>query len=57
MNEIDLNIWFYDLPACQQMDIIGFHFATYEKFHEIVNNWWDELDYENKLLIYEMENL
>ena len=57
MNEIDLDIWFYDLPACQQMDIIGFHFATYEKFHEIVNNWWDELDYENKLLIYEMENL
>jgi hypothetical protein len=64
MKEIELDNWFFNLPACQQMDITGIRFnentatdATYEKFDDAVTDWWDELDYEGKMLIYEMENL
>ena len=62
MKEIDLDNWFFSLPACQQMDITGIFFnedtaidATVEEFDNAVADWWDELDYEDKRRIYESE--
>ena len=63
MNEIDLDNWFFSLPACQQMDITGIFFnedtaidETYDAFDLAVADWWDDQDYETKLAIYEKEN-
>ena len=62
MKEIDLDNWFFCLPARQQMDITGIYFnentatdETYEEFDDAVADWWDELFYEEKLYIYERE--
>ena len=58
MKEIDLDIWFYDLPACWQEEITGInlsHYGDYEFFDNAVSEWWDCLDYNEKLAIYEKE--
>ena len=71
MKEIDLDIWFYDLPACWQEEITGIklsHYGVtdendgtyeadpyYEFFDNAVSEWWDCLDYNEKLAIYEKE--
>lgn len=66
MREIDLDLWFYDLPACWQEEITGIrltdYFATddpkdpcYEFFDNAVSYWWDCLDYDEKLAIYKNE--
>lgn len=72
MKEIDLDIWFYDLPACWQEEITGIqrsHYDVdtdaespdddicYEFFDNAVAGWWNDLDYETKLSIYEKEEL
>lgn len=73
MKEIDLDIWFFDLPACWQEKITGItreHYgityendgtpeadACYERFDNTVADWWDSQDYETKLEIYEHESL
>ena len=62
MKEIELDDWFFSLPVCWQMDItaicINEDFATdadYEEFDNAVAEWWDDLDYEDKLAIYKNE--
>lgn len=66
MKEIELDIWFYDLPAFWQEEITGIkltdYFATddpkdpdYEYFDNAVADWWDSHDYAEKLTIYERE--
>lgn len=66
MKEIELDIWFYDLPAAWQEEITGINLTDYsatddpkdpdyEYFDNAVANWWDELDYADKLAIYERE--
>ena len=62
MKEIDIDNWFFCLPACTQMDITGIYFnedtaidETYDAFDNAVADWWDELDYDDKLAIYERE--
>ena len=64
MKEIDLDNWFFDLPACAQMDITAIYMnedvatdADYERFDNAVADWWDGQDYETKLSIYESEEL
>jgi hypothetical protein len=64
MEELDLDNWFFCLPACQQMDITGISFnedtatdKTYEEFDTAVADWWDELDCEDKRYIYWREEL
>ena len=64
MKEIDLDIWFFDLPACWQMVITAIYMdedtatdADYERFDNTVADWWDSQDYETKLEIYEHESL
>ena len=62
MKEIELDDWFFSLPAFWQMDITGIHYdlenaidETYEAFDNEVAEWWDGLMYEEKLYIYERE--
>ena len=62
MNAIELDDWFFNLPACWQMDITGIYInedlatdATYEKFDNAVADWWDDHSYEEKLYIYKTE--
>ena len=62
MKEIDLDNWFFCLPACHQMDITGIYInedtatdETYDVFDDAVADWWDGLDYEDKQTIYERE--
>ena len=71
MKEIDLDIWFYNLPARHQEEITGIslsHYGVtdeidgtytadpcYEYFDNAVADWWNELLYEEKLFIYERE--
>ena len=73
MKEIELDIWFYDLPACWQEEITGItreHYgltdendgtpegdACYEFFDNAVADWWNDQDYETKLKIYKGEEL
>ena len=68
MKEIDLDIWFYDLPAAWQEEITGIKLTDYsatddpkdpdyEYFDNAVADWWDELFYEEKWYIYEREQL
>lgn len=71
MEEIYLDLWFYDLPACWQEEITGItreHYNVgsdaespdddicYEFFDNAVAGWWDEQDYDTKLTIYTREN-
>lgn len=66
MKEIELDIWFYDLPAAWQEEITGINLTDYsatddpkdpdyEYFNNAVSYWWDCLDYAEKLAIYEIE--
>ena len=62
MKEIDIDNWFFCLPACTQMDITGIYFnedtavdETYDAFDNAVTDWWDNHDYAEKLAIYERE--
>ena len=66
MKEIELDIWFYDLPAAWQEEITGIKLTDYsatddpkdpdyEYFDNAVADWWDELLYEEKRYIYERE--
>lgn len=62
MKEIELDDWFFNLPACWQMDITAIYMnedvasdADYERFDNAVTEWWDDLSYEEKLYIYKNE--
>lgn len=72
MEEIYLDIWFYDLPSDWQEDISHIKKSDYgitddiegteecDQYYEYYDNavsyWWDSLSYETKLAIYEKEN-
>lgn len=62
MKEIELDSWFFSLPACAQMDITGIYMdedtattSDYIRFDLAVADWWDKLFYEEKWYIYERE--
>ena len=63
MTELELDDWFFNLPASWQMEIVPncvidemtASDLDYEKFDEEVANWWDVLPYEEKLAIYKNE--
>ena len=62
MKKVELDDWFFSLPAAWQMDITAIYInedvatdADYEKFDRAVEEWWNELDYDDKLAIYERE--
>lgn len=62
MNAIELDDWFFNLPARWQMDITGIYMnedlatdITYERFDNAVTEWWDSHSYEEKLCIYKNE--
>lgn len=62
MTKVELDDWFFNLPVCWQMDIAAIYInedvatdADYEKFDRAVEEWWDDLDYEDKLAIYKNE--
>jgi len=64
MKQYELDDWFFDLPACQQMDITGIFInedaatdTDYERFDLAVTDWWDNLDYYDKLAIYKAETV
>ena len=59
MEEILLDLWFFNLPACWQSKITGIFIdenevtdADYEEFDGAVADWWDSHDYEEKLDVY-----
>jgi len=59
MTSIQLDDWFFNLPAYVQMEITGIHFnedtatdATYEKYDGLFADWWDGHDYKEKLKIF-----
>ena len=77
MKEIELDVWFYNLPAGWQEEISGIKLSDYwvtdendgtyedddpyydyyyEFFDNAVSYWWDCLDYDEKLAIYNREN-
>lgn len=60
MKEMELDEWFFNLSACWQSEITGITIdedtATtydYEVFDDAVAEWWNSLDYEGKLEIYQ----
>lgn len=62
MSEIELDNWFFSLPACAQMDITGIYMyedtataTDYDRFDLAVADWWDDLFYFEKEYIYERE--
>ena len=62
MDEMKLDGWFFNLPACAQMDITGIFInedtatdTDYVRFDLAVTDWWDELSYGEKLAIYKNE--
>ena len=62
MTKVELDDWFFNLPASRQMDITAICInedaatdADYEKFDLAVAEWWDDLDFEDKLAIYKNE--
>lgn len=62
MTKVELDNWFFNLPAAQQMDITAIYInedvatdADYDKFDRAVEEWWDDLDYEDQLAIYKNE--
>ena len=62
MKEIELDEWFFNLPAYWQSEITGIAIdedtATtynYEMFDDAAAEWWDNLDYEEKQEIYNNE--
>ena len=63
MKEIELDIWFYDLPAAWQEEITGIKLTDYsatddpkdpdyEYFDNAVADWWDSHNFDEKLAIY-----
>ena len=62
MKEVELDNWFFNLPVSWQMEITAICInedvatdADYERFDLAVSEWWDDLDYEDKLAIYKSE--
>jgi hypothetical protein len=62
MKEIDIDNWFFNLPACVQSELTGIIIdedtaidETYDAFDNAVADWWDGHDYAEKLAIYERE--
>lgn len=62
MTPRELDNWFFNLPVSWQMDITAIYInedvatdADYERFDLAVSEWWDDLDYEDKLAIYKNE--
>lgn len=62
MSDIELDMWFFSLPACAQMDITGIYMnedaateTDYVKFDLAITDWWDALDYNEKTAIYKNE--
>jgi hypothetical protein len=62
MTKAELDDWFFSLPVCWQMDITAIYInedvatdVDYEKFDRAVEEWWDDLDYEDQLAIYKNE--
>jgi hypothetical protein len=62
MKEIDIDNWFFNLPACVQSELTGIYFnedtateTDYDRFDLAVTDWWDGHDYAEKLAIYERE--
>ena len=71
LKEIELDVWFFNLPAQWQEEITGIKLSDYgvtdenngtyeadpyyEFFDNAVAGWWDNLNYEKKLSIYKNE--
>ena len=62
MTKAELDDWFFSLPAAWQMDITAIYInedtatdADYDKVDRAVEEWWDNLDYEDQLAIYKNE--
>lgn len=62
MKEVELDNWFFNLPVSWQMEITAIYInedvatdVDYDKFDRAVEEWWDDLDYEDKLAIYKSE--
>lgn len=62
MKEVELDNWFFNLPVSWQMEITAIYInedvatdADYGKFDRAVEEWWDDLDYDDKLAIYKSE--
>lgn len=58
MKEIDLDNWFFNLPACIQSELadiaIDEDTATeteYARFDSAVTDWWDSHNFQEKLQI------
>ena len=58
MSEIELDMWFFSLPACAQSELTGITInedtATendYVKFDLAITDWWDSHDFQEKLQI------
>jgi hypothetical protein len=58
MKEIDLDIWFFNLPACVQSELTGITIdedtateTDYVRFDLAVTDWWDSHDFQEKLQI------
>ena len=62
MTKVELDDWFFNLPVGWQMEITAIYInedtatdADYDKFDRAVEEWWDNLDYEDQLAIYKNE--
>ena len=62
MTKAELDDWFFNLPVGWQMEITAIYInedvatdADYDKFDRAVEEWWDDLDYEDQLAIYKNE--
>ena len=58
MSEIELDMWFFSLPACAQSELTGITIdedtATendYVRFDLAITDWWDSHDFQEKLQI------
>ena len=58
MKEIDLDNWFFNLPACAQSELTGITIdedtateTDYVRFDLAVTDWWDSRDFQEKLQI------
>jgi hypothetical protein len=58
MKEIDLDNWFFNLPACAQSELTGIIIdedtateTDYVRFDLAVTDWWDGHDFQEKLQI------
>lgn len=58
MKELDLDNWFFNLPACAQSELTGITIdedtateTDYVRFDLAVTDWWDNHDFQEKLQI------